>query len=115
MDESALDSLKAAGAPPEILEQKRAELQQLARMQDIEVWPEHCHAMDVFFAMSTQWNIISSMAGSSYTGLKYEVLDLVESRLALDPTDPDAPDAKTRFAQIRILERAALGYLNQRD
>lgn len=71
--------------------------------------------------MASQWNISTGMGGVHYQGLRYEVLDLVQSRLpaildASEPPDaPEPPDATTLFAQIQTLERAALAQLNKAE
>jgi hypothetical protein len=96
------------------LEQKRAELQRSIEDNTVEIWPEHRRCCELFFAMGTQWNLVTGInsmnGGSHYQGLKYEVLDLVEQRL---PADPDAPAADVLFAQLQTLEREALKHLNQ--
>ena len=116
MDETALDGLKAAGAPTEVLELKRAELKRSTESELVEIWPEHWRAADVFLAMSTQWNVITGHQGMNgglhHQGLKYEVLELVERPLPIDPEAPSPPDAATLFDQLQTLERAALKHLN---
>lgn len=116
MDESALDGLKAAGAPIEVLELKRAELKRSTDGEQVEIWPEHWRAASVFFAMATQWNVVAGHNGMNggirHMGLKYEVLDLVASRVPVDPDCPESPDNCTLFDQIQTLEREALKHLN---
>ena len=116
MDESALDGLKAAGAPIEVLELKRAELKRSTDGEQVEIWPEHWRAASVFFAMATQWNVVTGHLGPKggilRLGLKYAALDLVTSRVPVDPDCPPPPDEFTLFDQIQTLEREALKHLN---
>lgn len=110
---SALDGLKAAGAPPQVLEAKHAELLQTQQDQSTELWPEHQRAFDVFCAM--RWDMVAAGMGRPlYVCLKYEMLELVERRIPI-PTDIDPahnPDPTTLFAQLQSLELAALQHLN---
>lgn len=65
--------------------------------------------------MATQWNISTGMGGGQYQGLRYEVLDVVQSRLPVIPDAPDPPDSATLFAQLQTLEREALRHLNKQS
>ena len=65
--------------------------------------------------MATQWNISVGMAGGHYQGLRYEVLDAVERRMATFADDPPPPDPALLFWQIQQRERSALQYLNKKE
>jgi hypothetical protein len=113
VDMSALDGLKAAGAPPQVLEAKHAELLQTKQDQSIELWPEHQRVYDVFCAM--RWCMVGAGMGRPlYVCLKYEMLELVERRIPAPPDlDPaHNPDPATLFAQLQDMERVALQHLN---
>lgn len=110
-----LDGLRAAGAPPEVMELKRAELLRCNEAVELDIWPENARAAELFYAMSTQWVMVSvGMGGLMYQGLRYDVLDAVEKRLPPDPADPDTPDARTLFYQLHTMEQEALKHLNEK-
>lgn len=78
------------------------------------MWPENWRAVRIFLAMGTQWNLIAGPSALMWVGLRYEVLDAVESRMSSAPGAAD-PDRETVFAQLRAMERAALEVLRSRS
>lgn len=70
--------------------------------------------MRIFLAMGTQWNIIAGPSALMWIGLRYEVLDVIESRMSATSGAAD-PDRETVFAQLRAMERAALDVLRNRS
>lgn len=98
-DETPLLALRAMGLPPQEIAQVRAVLQERARRELVEVWPEHWHAVTLFVAMSTQWR--------DGGGLDYAVLPVVEQRLPRLPRPLRQP-RHVIFEQLGVIERAVL-------
>ena len=97
-----------------MLEQKRAELLRSITHHQVDIWPEHWRAVDLFFAMGTQWVVEIAPSGKLYShGLRYEALPIVESRLPPDDSGEFAPDPATLFSQLQTLEMYARRYRNQ--
>ena len=67
--------------------------------EDFEVWPENWPAFSVFCQMSTQWRV--GLNGP--TGLDYNVLFKIMSRLGLPDDEYDV-----MFSDVRVMEVAAL-------
>ncbi len=59
----------------------------------------------IFLKMSTQWRILAGFSGAFYLGLDYTALDFL---LKIE----GAKDKAQVFADIQIMERAALNVLN---
>lgn len=72
----------------------------------IPVWPENRQAVIVFRAMDTQWR--AGMGG--YTGLDYSALAEVWKRTHTKRRDRDRV-----FADLRVLESAALATIHAKD
>jgi len=68
--------------------------------QGIEVWPENWKTVEVFTAMSTQWQT-AGMGG--VVGLRYESLPAVMRWCAVPPAERAAV-----FHGLRVMEGAAL-------
>lgn len=68
------------------------------------VFPDNIPAVNVFIAMSTQWNV--GPAGP--IGLRYEVLPEIWKRTGIKPADRGAV-----FDDLRVLEDAALEAIRQ--
>jgi hypothetical protein len=81
-------SMRAAGYEPEDFEG-----------EVFEVWPENWRALELFVMLETQWNVGFSGA----TGLNYLVALAVIDRMKLDQAEADF-----LFADLRVMERAAL-------
>jgi hypothetical protein len=71
--------------------------------EDFLVWPENWQTVQVFIAMSTQWYVVSGMAGDSVKGLNYAALPAVYEGLSI--RKKDRPDI---FAGLQQMEWAAL-------
>lgn len=56
----------------------RAALHADAAAQQLDVWPEHWHAVQIFLAMETQWRVAAGMAGLVWLGLDYSAIDAAE-------------------------------------
>lgn len=65
------------------------------------VWPDMLDGISVFLAMKTQWNVLSTMAGTFRQGLKYEAIEPT-ARMAGVELSPRI------FSDLRTLESAAL-------
>ena len=78
--------------------------------RDFYVWEENWPTVSLFLDLSTQWVVQLGMAGLVYVGLNYVA---VKSTLELELI-PQAqwPDL---FHGLKVMERAALPLLNQRD
>ncbi|WP_043062096.1 DUF1799 domain-containing protein [Brucella anthropi] len=72
----------------------------------VEIMPVNHISFDAFLCCQTQWRVAATMAGLIWQGLDYSAV-----RLVLD--DIDAP--RHVFADIRVMEAAALPVLNERD
>ncbi len=66
---------------------------------DVQVWPEHWAALELFTCLLTQWR--SGFNGA--TGLDYAVLPVV---FELQGVEKD--QQRARFDELQIMERAAL-------
>ncbi|SHL10118.1 Phage related hypothetical protein [Nitrosospira sp. Nsp11] len=93
------------GAPPEVIE----EAQRKANPEEEVCWvyEENWNSVLFFFALETQWNI-GGMGG--YIGLNYTA---VESAMRLN--EISRQDRKALFADVRIMELAALPALNKKE
>lgn len=107
--------MKESGAPPDVLETARANLEAKQREQDkrntFEVWPENWRAFELFWNMQHCWVQAGGLGGLEVTGLRWEALDTIERRLTPRPDDT-VPDSRTLFEQLRTLEDEALRHLN---
>lgn len=74
------------------------------------VWPEHGLVLEVFLALSTQWRILAHMAGSTPMGLEYAAIPPVLEMMGV--VKADWPPI---FADLRVIERAALDTLRSDD
>ena len=74
--------------------------------ESVEVWPENHTAFNLFCTMQSQWYV--GAAGA--TGLNYLVLLALMARMKLSDEDHD-----DLFADLQVLERAALDAMNQKD
>ncbi|EJE49574.1 Phage related hypothetical protein (DUF1799) [Acidovorax sp. CF316] len=74
--------------------------------KDVEVWPEHVDACLLFCSVSTQWRV--GMGGA--TGLDYPAVFATLDRMYRGKTD-EQRDAI--FADLQVIERAALEHLNE--
>ncbi len=61
----------------------------------VEVWPCMKDAVALFFAMSTQWRWVGSMAGAMRTGLDYTPLPAVAGSLGIAVTADVLGDLRT--------------------
>ena len=93
------------GAPPEVIE----EAQRKANPEEEVCWvfEENWNSVLFFFDLQTQWNI-GGMGG--YIGLNYPG---VESAMRLN--EIQRQDRKALFADLRIMELAALPVLNKKE
>lgn len=78
-----------------------------ADKDDVECWPDNWQALQVFDAMSTQWNV---GAESVVIGLRYEALPFVMQALGVK-----AKNRKELLAELRVMEKEALEMFNQRS
>jgi hypothetical protein len=66
---------------------------------EVELWPEHGPALELFAALATQWRV--GMSGA--TGLDYSAIAAVMDVHGIAPED-----RRERFDELRIMEREAL-------
>lgn len=74
----------------------------------VQIWPENLHAVQAFSAVSTQWRY-SGMGGPS--GLDYPAVFATVDRLFRALTVEARDDV---FADMQIMERAALSEINKK-
>lgn len=70
-----------------------------------EVFSDCAEPVMIFLKMSTQWRIIAGFSGALYLGLDYTALDFL---LKIEKVK----DCAAVFADIQLMERAALTQLN---
>lgn len=75
------------------------------------VHPSNWKALEIFAACSTQWRVVSGMAGLFWMGLDYTAIDRVMPRFGVKRTC----NQDKVFHQLRILEAGALRELNARE
>lgn len=75
-------------------------------LDDVEVWPDCMPAIRVFYMMSTQWRV--GMCGP--TGLEYSVVPMILKSAGIKKKDRERV-----FADVRIMERAALDEMRKKD
>lgn len=76
---------------------------------DFLVWDENWRAVTLFVGLATQWRLHLGMAGVYYQGLDYAA---VEAALRLERIAPR--DWPALFADLRVMERAALPLMNEK-
>lgn len=72
--------------------------------EEFEVWPENWCSLNIFLACSSQWNI--NFGNRKIIGLRYVEVEAVMRMSGIGDT------AKT-FADVRIMEHAAMTELNR--
>ncbi|WP_175474732.1 DUF1799 domain-containing protein [Vreelandella subterranea] len=77
------------------------------RAETVEVWPDHLEALDIFQACSSQWRIVSGIAGAFYQGLDYTALEAVMRMSHVDSSGE-------LLSQVRMIEAGALEILNSK-
>lgn len=75
----------------------------------VEIWPEHFDAYRSFVAVSTQWRV-GGMGGAP--GLDYQAVFATLASLHRNKTEAER-DAI--FAELQVIERAALDEMNRED
>lgn len=107
IDEDYLDSLRSAGAPPDVIEQVRKAAKK--SQKDFEVFEDNWQSLLFFVGLKTQWNIsIGGMGGAIYLGLNYQS---VESAMNLKQVPKKA--RAELFNDLQVMEEAALEVLNK--
>lgn len=69
-----VDQLRQWGAPPEVITATQQRLAAEAQQATVDVWPENWHALGLFLALETQWNVAVGLAGARRLGLRYEAV-----------------------------------------
>lgn len=82
----------------------------VAQPTEFEVEQENLTAVRVFVAMQTNWRIVAGMGGLVYQGLDYPSLESVANLLCIKRKK--RPEL---FADIQIMEAAALPILNEKS
>lgn len=72
------------------------------------LWPENVKVVEVFLALGSQWRMLAGAHGAMYLGLDYAVVQPVLELLQLK-----RKHWPQLFAELRMMERAALAVLNQ--
>lgn len=100
-----LDDLAAWGAPQDVIEAKIA-----AKEQDESflVWRENWSVLGAFLTCTTQWRVVDGMNGRAVIGFDYAGVEvgLKRAKIKLDAD---------QWADLQVMERAALSALNTRD
>ncbi|KGE01004.1 hypothetical protein JL39_07625 [Rhizobium sp. YS-1r] len=73
---------------------------------EMEIMPANWDSLMAFLECQTQWRVAAGMAGLVWFGLDY-----VACKLVLDSIDADTEV----FADLRVMEAAALPVLNEAD
>lgn len=106
-NEDAADDLKFFGAPPAV-RAAFAAARQTPAVEPYPVLPENWPAANLFLQLQTQWRIAAGMGGVMHTGLDYAaVWAVLHGQRVRHP--------ERVFADLRLMEAAALIDLNKRD
>lgn len=100
-----IDGLIAANAPGDVIARVMARSDRESEAS-CEVWAENWQVLELFIALSTQWTI---SAMGQCTGLHYPSVESTMNMLCI-PCESRAE----LFADVRIMERAALEFINQK-
>jgi hypothetical protein len=74
--------------------------------QEVEIWPEHAEAVQLFKACDTQWTVHLGLGGLYYQGLDFQkAASIARDWLDIKPT-------RTLLAQLAILQDEAKQILN---
>lgn len=113
-DQNTLAALKAFNATEQQLEEARAALEEQSRTAVFEVWPENWRAFELFAATPWKRGIVAGLGGGAvlHFGLDWPALDSIERRLPPADDDPEPPEPRALFAQLKVLEAEALQHLN---
>lgn len=108
-----LRQLVQLGAPADVIESMRQQLESDADRHQVLVWPENWHAVQVFRLMATQWVWVAGMGSAMRTGLRLEALPAV-----LPAAQPLVQRRWRRpyhvlLQQVQQMEDAALGEWNK--
>jgi len=95
------------GAPPEVLARARADAR---RRAEFSVLPCNLEAVNVFWALSTQWRVASGMAGAARLGLDYTAIPTTLRMLQVPRVRWPAV-----FDALRVMEHAALKVQREKD
>ncbi|KMO39612.1 DUF1799 domain-containing protein [Methylobacterium aquaticum] len=74
----------------------------------IEVWDDHWLAFSVFRALGSQWRVLVAGKAVVHLGLDYPGAEVVMRHLL-----PPGTDASAVFADLMLMEAAALPILNE--
>lgn len=77
-----------------------------AEPENFPVWADNREALEVFLRLRTQWRVAVGMVETLYLGLDYAGL---EAALRMIKTS----DKRTLFADLQVMEFAALEVLNR--
>lgn len=96
----AIADLVALNAPDEAI----AELEQMQKIEDFEVWPENWPMIEIFLRLQTQWRTsFGGFVGLDYTAAKW-IFDVYEVK-----------DHKETLDALMIIERAVLNAISERS
>lgn len=110
IDPSPLEDLQRFGAPQQALDAMQASIEQGARDAVADVLEENWHAVNVFFAMGTQWRVAAHAGAVHYEGLDYAALPLV---LAEHRATQHRQPLVRLMPQLRVMEHAAKQHMNR--
>lgn len=79
-------------------------------LEEVDVWPENWKAWTLFCRVSTQWRIVSGLAGAGYTGLDYPAVYPLLDQIAIDKQE-----WMELFEDVQVLESAALARISEND
>lgn len=100
------EDLRALGVAPDEIARLERMMQPAQTLEAFVPWPDNVQSIEVFKAMSSQWNV-GGMGG--VIGLRYEALPVVLDLLAVK-----RGDRRGVFEGLRIMEREAVESMNDR-
>ncbi|WP_395008639.1 DUF1799 domain-containing protein [Undibacterium sp.] len=108
MDKSAIASLKASGAPPEVIEAARNKSKPVDDVCD--VWEENWESLLFFLDIANHWHVVTrGLDSTQYLGLNYTCIESIIR--TFKPVKKNKRQALYR--DLRIIELAALPVLNK--
>jgi len=106
--------LEKLGAPADVIESTRQQLEADAARHQVLVWPENWHAVQVFRMMATQWVWVAGMGSAMRTGLRLEALPTVLPAVRPLVHRRWRQPYHVLLQQLQQLEDAALGEWSKR-
>lgn len=104
-----LQQLRDLGAPPDVVQATQQRLVAQAQAAQVQVWPEHWHAVLLFLAMGTQWQWVSGpLVEPQRVGLRMEAAPVVNAGVRGQIDQAHRQPLPELMRQLLVLEQAAL-------